>query len=125
MAITKKINNNSHIKQFTLGDVFGRPRTNLNVAEITAIPATYNATTSNDVIVADATAATLTINLPPLAGSQGKILYIKKIDSTGNTVIVDANGSELIDGSLTSTLSSQYQFLIMVAGITHWWKLST
>ncbi len=49
-----------------------------------------------------------------------KIINIKKIDSTGNTVTIDAQGSATIDGQLTQTLTSQYDNITIQWDGTNW-----
>ncbi len=59
-------------------------------------------------IRADATSGTLTITLLAAAtAGDGFMVAIKKIDSSGNTVIIDGNSSETIDGATTLTLNNQ------------------
>ena len=57
----------------------------------------------------DATAAARTITLPAASACTGRVYNIKKIDSSVNTVTIDANASETIDGALTIVISAQYQ----------------
>lgn len=47
----------------------------------------------------DATSGSLTMTLPTAASSTGKVFYIKKIDSSANSVIIDGAGAETIDGA--------------------------
>ena len=70
----------------------------------------------------DATTANITITLPAAAaaGVSGRLYRIKKIDATANTVIVDANAAELIDGSLTKTISAQYGTFTIQSNGTSW-----
>jgi hypothetical protein len=76
--------------------------------------ATYTAgTNSETIILADATAADQTINLP--AGSDGDSYFIKKIDSTVNTVTIDPNGASTIDGETTKVITSQHISLKIVS----------
>jgi hypothetical protein len=39
------------------------------------------------------------MTLPTAASSTGKVFYIKKIDSSANSVIIDGAGAETIDGA--------------------------
>jgi hypothetical protein len=59
----------------------------------------------------DASSGAITISLPAVAGEVGRVYIIKKTDATANTVTIDANASETIDGQLTQTISSQYSFI--------------
>lgn len=74
----------------------------------TTITATIILGGVDELVLADATAGAITITLPPAANMPGKHFYIKKIDSSGNTVTIDGNGAETIDGAATKVLSTQY-----------------
>jgi len=74
----------------------------------------YTATDDDIVILVDATAGAITITLPAASGRSGQVYIIKKIDSSANTVTVDANASETIDGALTYSLASQYDVVRIV-----------
>ena len=56
-------------------------------------------------VLCDTTLGSITINLPTASRSKGAVVLIKKI-ATGNTVTVDADGSDLIDASATAILTS-------------------
>lgn len=80
---------------------------------------TYVVTLLDHVILCDASGGTFTVTLPTAAS--GKIVYhIKKIDSSGNIVTIDGNGSETIDGSLTALLSIQYESFMLVSDLSNW-----
>ena len=65
------------------------------------------------------------VDLPPCdAANDGRLLRIKKISTTGSgNVTIDADGADLIDGSGTQTLSSQYSSIDIVceSANTAWW----
>jgi len=73
------------------------------------------------VLIADATSATVTVNLPAAATNAGRALIIKKIDVTANTVVIDGDGSETIDDATTQTLTTQYEVLSIVCDGAEWW----
>lgn len=75
-----------------------------------------------DIVLVDATAGSVTVTLPP-AAERFKEFTIKKIDSSVNTVVVAADGAELIDGAATQTLSSQYDALNVGSNGSAWWVL--
>jgi len=81
--------------------------------------ADYTVTSSDEVILADATSGDITITLP--SASTGLHYYIKKIDSSSNKVIVDGDGSETIDGSTTQDIISQYDTIEIVSDGTGWY----
>jgi hypothetical protein len=68
----------------------------------------YTASINDCFIEVDATSGNIIITLPTAVGNDGRILFVKKIDSSSNTVTVKGNGSQLIDGSNTIVLSTQY-----------------
>ncbi|MHC4371440.1 MAG: hypothetical protein ACYSW8_27820 [Planctomycetota bacterium] len=71
------------------------------------------------IIFADASAASLTVTLPE--GMEGMTVAVKKIDATGNTVTIDAHGSETIDGQLTLVISAQYVTATLRFHDGEWW----
>lgn len=81
---------------------------------------TYTATSADDIVLCNAAAA-FTLTLPPAASNAGKVLELKKTDaSLANLVTIDGNGSETIDGALTTTLATQYEAIIIVCDGTGW-----
>lgn len=73
------------------------------IALVTA--ASYTAKRKDHTILADATDAAQTINLP--AFSHGRIIVVKKIDSSANAVTVDS--PDLLDGAASVVLRNQNQ----------------
>jgi len=68
----------------------------------------------------DTSGGAVTINLPALSGlTDGDEIRVKLRDAT-NSVTIDANASENIDGSLTYTLDVAYQAVTLVVGSTEW-----
>lgn len=58
--------------------------------------------------LADATAGAIVLTLGTAASMINRLLVIKKIDATANTVTIQGNGAETIDGTNTRVLSTQY-----------------
>lgn len=82
---------------------------------------TLSATADNQVDVDAATAGgNVTLTLPAASGNTGLVYWIQKIDSGSNTVIIDANASETINGALTYTLTAQYQIVMLRCNGTNW-----
>lgn len=86
--------------------------------------ANYTATTSDNFIPCDATSAAFTITLYAASGNAGRRLIIKKTDSTLNTITIDANSTETIDGSLTIKLATQYESVTLECDGTNWFIVS-
>jgi hypothetical protein len=75
---------------------------------------------SSDINLVDATAGNILINLPAPPVSAGRLLYIKKIDSSSNTVTIDQNSSETIDGGTQYLLYNQYEAVTLICDGTNW-----
>ena len=75
---------------------------------------------SSDINLVDATAGNILINLPSPPVSAGRLLYIKKIDSSSNTVTIDQNSSETIDGGTQYLLYNQYEAVTLICDGTNW-----
>jgi hypothetical protein len=74
------------------------------------------------IILADASAGPITIDLPALSTYAVSIRQFKviKTDGTGNAVTVDPSGGELINGVATFSLTGQYASAEIVSGPTQW-----
>jgi hypothetical protein len=82
--------------------------------------ANYAALITDSVILVDATALAITVVLPLAASSTGLVITVKKLDVTVNTVTVQGNTGELIDGANTQVISAQWASLSMVCNGTSW-----
>lgn len=71
---------------------------------------------------ADATAGTITVNLPAASAvGFGNEWVCKKTDSSANAVTVTPAGSDHIDGATSFALSAQYKFVRLVSdGTANW-----
>ncbi len=68
----------------------------------------YTMNLNDSIILVDATAGNVTITLQAALQWEQKKLTVKKIDTSGNTVTIDGNGAETIDGAATKVISAQY-----------------
>jgi hypothetical protein len=73
-------------------------------------------------VLADASGTALTVTLPPAIDSTDRRVYVKKIDGSANTVIVDGNGSETVDGVTASTITAQYGHRMLICDGEQWWR---
>ncbi len=71
-------------------------------------------------IECDASSAAFTVTLPAAASHDGRVIYVKKTDSSSNAVTIDGNGSETIDGATTVDVLLQYECLQLVCNGTGW-----
>lgn len=83
----------------------------------------YTLTPSDNVVLASGSGFTLT--LYAASGNAGKIIYIKKTDSSfSNIITIDANSSETIDGALTTTLNTLNEQVALICDGSGWQILS-
>jgi len=64
-----------------------------------------------------------TITLPPASNSVGRIYIIKKIAATAGIITIDANLSETIDGTLTKSISAQWESITIQSNGSEWFIL--
>lgn len=74
-----------------------------------------------EVILADTSAGGFTVTLPLAASCTGKPVIVKKVSSDGNVLVVAAQGVEVIDGSSSLNITSQYVSPTAVSDGTNWW----
>jgi hypothetical protein len=76
---------------------------------------------TDDIILVDATANTVTIALPAASGCTGKKFNIKRIDSSNTyDVVIDPNSAETIDGAATVDLINQFDSIEIMSDGTNW-----
>lgn len=90
------------------------------VATITRITANYLANTPNEVILADATSAALSVSLPDVKDFYGMSLIVKKMDVSGNAVTITPQATQTIDGGSSKTITSQYVSYTVLSTGTEW-----
>ena len=92
-------------------------------ASISAKSANYTVTTGDAgaAITVDASGGARTVTLPPAAtAGEGFKLVVKKADTSSNTVTIDGDGSETIDGATTRVLRLPYQSAALICDGTKW-----
>lgn len=93
-------------------------------ANITTLSGDTTLTSTHYTVLVDATAGAIVITLPTVSTSNRRIYNIKKIDASANTVTIDGNGAEVIDGALTQVLATQWSALQMQNNSTAWYILA-
>lgn len=83
------------------GGGFGYTVVNVNTTPYAVIPIT-----GVYVYLVDATLGNITVNFPTAVGNTA-LYTVKKVDSSANTVILDPNGAETLDGQATQTIRFQ------------------
>lgn len=79
----------------------------------------YTAVAGN-VVLCNTAAGGFTVTLPLAASNKAQPILVKKISSDGNHVTVGTISADVIDGSSTQTLASQYSALTMIADSGNW-----
>lgn len=90
--------------------------------ETLSTSADYTLDADDGIMVVEGTggAAGITVTLPAIADSFGRVVIGMKADSGGGAVTFDGNGSETIDGSTTLALASQYDCCVLFGGSSEW-----
>lgn len=99
----------------------GRAIGTLETPPTRTLTATGAALASDYLLLVNATAGAVTVNLPAAASSNGVYLIVKKTDASVNAVTVDADGAETIDGAATQVLSAQYDAVTVFCDGSGWW----
>ena len=93
----------------------------LNVVEKTAA---YTLTQIDDVVIVSTAGGAVTLTLPAVASSTGKVFYIKvKTLGAGLYLTIDGNASETIDDVTTLVLDEQYDSVMIVCDGSEWWEI--
>ena len=88
------------------------------IANYKQVTSTYTIT-SGDYYISATGSSGYTVSLPPAADVAGKMFVIKSRLNAGQILTIDGNGSETIDGSLTTTLYQNASLHILSNG-TSW-----
>lgn len=75
------------------------------------------AQTTDYTIVVNPTAAPGTVTLPAAASSSGRCYVVKHANASQNSVTIDPNGAELIDGNATLVLTAKQAAYIQSDGV--------
>lgn len=97
------------------------PKTVTSVAKVFA-DSPYTVLATDYVVLVDPTGGGCTVNLPVAASNTGRLLVVKHSSASGNTVTIDGDGGETIDGNLTAVLSSFQSFTLLCNG-SNWFIL--
>jgi len=113
----------------TADDTFTSNNTAQNISNKTlygigwrVVSKSADATLADDelVVPVSASGANRTITLPAASGRAGKIYLIQKSDSSANTVTIDPNSTETINGASTFVLTQQYQSVMIWCDGSNW-----
>lgn len=89
----------------------------------TSKTANYTATTDDYFLAGDASGGSFTFTLPAASGNTGLQFFFKKIDTSGNTITIDGNASETIDGATTRVINTQYETVGIICNGSNWYVI--
>jgi len=77
-------------------------------------------TNAHSTVDNDASGGSIVLDLPTAVGIAGRVYNFKKSDASVNTVTIDGNAAETIDGTATKILTNQYQSLTVQSNGANW-----
>ena len=80
----------------------------------------YTVVPSDYTMRVDCSSSPVVLSLPTVASATGRVLVIKKVDSSDNPVQITANGSEQIDGVNTAQIYVQHLSLSLQSNGSSW-----
>lgn len=89
-----------------------------------AITANYTIDSSDFMILADPTSGNITVSLPTAASYSGRVFCVRKYVAHANTVTIDPNGAELIDGAATLVVADNSSVTFQSSG-TAWHSVAS
>jgi len=81
----------------------------------------YTVTGTDVVVFANAAGGNVTVTLPLASSLGGYRFYVKRIDSSGNTVSIAATNPDTIDGQTSVTVRAQYDSYTIVSNGSLWY----
>ena len=84
----------------------------------------YTLTADDHTVLVNCSGGNVTITLPTAVGCAGRLYVIKRVDSSGNSVNIDANGSEQIEGSTSLVGVASGGSLTLQSDNSGWWKMA-
>lgn len=93
----------------------------LGIKTVTTSP--YTVSVTDQFLRVDCSANVVTIVLPTIANMDGREITIKKVDLSNNVCVIDADGTETIDGTIKETLHARYQGITLRADAASEWNI--
>lgn len=87
--------------------------------------ASYTAQTWDHTILCDATAAAVTVTLPPAELVPGKVYVVRKVDGGANAVTIDGYSAETVNGAATVSTTTQFGGWMIQSSGSAWYVLAT
>ena len=84
----------------------------------------YTLTDSDHTVLVNCSGGNVTITLPTAVGCAGRLYVVKRVDSSVNSVNIDAHGSEQIEGSTSLVGVAAGGSLTLQSDNSGWWKIA-
>ncbi len=78
-------------------------------------------TDTHHTVLVDASGGSITITLPSASGINGRVYIVKKIDSSSNAVVVQAQTGQTIDGMSSVSLTNRFATIAVQAYGGNWY----
>ena len=86
---------------------------------INTVSSNYSAS-AHETVLCIAASGAFTVTLPVAASSEGVTIIIKKIDAGNNTITIDGDGTELVEGEQSIILTSPGESVTLKCDGTAW-----
>lgn len=90
--------------------------------KVLTVSTNYTLAMNDRVILVDATASNLVLTLPAVS-TTNLVFTVKKTDASAFTVTLDGYSAEQIDGSVTLTLTNQWDRATVISDQTQWYLI--
>lgn len=88
---------------------------------VTAVQTGTYSANINELVRCDPSSTPVTVNLPTAVGVDGQEIVIKNVTSSiANTIEINGNGLETIDGTTTQTLQSEFVSITVISDGANW-----
>ena len=91
---------------------------------VRSVSASTTITTIDYAILANSTAAAVTVTLPAASTVTGRIFFIKRVNAGANSVAVNPVGGETIDGGPFHSLTAQWARIEIISNGSAWFIIA-
>jgi hypothetical protein len=77
----------------------------------------------DSIILCDTTSGNTTLNLPKASKAAWKVYTIKKADTSANQVDIVPDGTEVVDGASSLSLTASYESTRIASDGSSWWTI--
>lgn len=91
---------------------------------VASVPKTYTSdhtVVSEHILFADASSNSVTFTLPDATTVDGELLRFKKLDATGNAMVIEPFGAQTVDGDSSLSVVDQWTSVDIVASGSAWY----